>query len=175
MLQKSDIDNFYADVERLKLKSPVASIAKQTGSSRGMVSEYLSGKKDPSANFIRKFYESFAHLLNPQDAPADKTVDRTERLLKVLEDDREKLMTQMTTVNQLILTNLNKILDLQTDLSSTSRNTLGLLKTTANHIAEIQGKVQGRKPETIKAEINKETLNELRSYKDIPVYIDGKD
>jgi hypothetical protein len=46
LLQKSEIEKFYADVEALRLKFPVAAIAKATGYTKSNVSEYLSKKKE---------------------------------------------------------------------------------------------------------------------------------
>lgn len=56
MTNKEIIDKFYADVESLGLKFPVAAIAGRTGFSKGNVSVYLSRKKDPSESFLKKFY-----------------------------------------------------------------------------------------------------------------------
>lgn len=63
MLTKADISKFYEDVKKLGLRSPVAEIARSTGMSKGPVSEYLSGKKVPSEAFLKKFYDSFAGML----------------------------------------------------------------------------------------------------------------
>jgi transcriptional regulator with XRE-family HTH domain len=59
MLTQTQIDKFYKDVESLGLKRPIAAIAEKTGVNKGNVSLYLSKKKMPSENFIKKFYESF--------------------------------------------------------------------------------------------------------------------
>lgn len=62
MLQKpEDIsqERFLADVESLKLRFPVARIAKETGFSKSNVSRYLKGDLQPSANFLKVFYEWF--------------------------------------------------------------------------------------------------------------------
>lgn len=55
---KQTVEQFYKDVESLGLKFPVAAISKATGFSKGNVSEYLSGK-EPSKNFLIKFYNAF--------------------------------------------------------------------------------------------------------------------
>lgn len=59
MLTQNDIEKFYADLENLQLRFPVAAIAKATGFSKGNVSEYVSRKKEPSEAFIKKFNASF--------------------------------------------------------------------------------------------------------------------
>jgi len=59
MLTKGQIDQFYRDVENLRLKFPVASITEATGMSKGNVSKYLSGKLSPSESFLQLFYEKF--------------------------------------------------------------------------------------------------------------------
>jgi transcriptional regulator with XRE-family HTH domain len=59
MLTEERISAFYKDVKRLGLKRPVAAITKATGYSKGNVSLYLSGKGQPSENFLDRFYEVF--------------------------------------------------------------------------------------------------------------------
>ena len=59
MLTQGKIDKFYRDVKYLRLTKPVADITKATGYSKGNVSEFLSGKKQPSENFIDAFYNAF--------------------------------------------------------------------------------------------------------------------
>jgi len=59
MIDEHIVNQFYNDVEELKLKFPVASISQKTGFSKGNVSQYLSKKLVPSEGFIKKFYECF--------------------------------------------------------------------------------------------------------------------
>jgi hypothetical protein len=59
MLTRERIDNFYIDLEALGLKRPVAAISKATGYSKGNVSEWINKVKEPSENFINKFYAVF--------------------------------------------------------------------------------------------------------------------
>jgi hypothetical protein len=47
MITNDLIDKFYKDVTELKLRFPVAAIAKATGFSKGNVSDYLNKKKEP--------------------------------------------------------------------------------------------------------------------------------
>lgn len=59
MNTKRSISKFYRDLESLSLRFPVAEIVKKTGFAKGNVSEILSKKKEPSENFLYKFYQSF--------------------------------------------------------------------------------------------------------------------
>lgn len=59
MITKEQIEQFYEDVEKLGLVTPVASIAEATGWLKGNVSQYLSGKLRPSENFLNAFYSAF--------------------------------------------------------------------------------------------------------------------
>jgi hypothetical protein len=59
MLTKERIDKFYIDLEALGLKRPIAAISQATGYSKGNVSEWVNKKKEPSENFIDKFYLEF--------------------------------------------------------------------------------------------------------------------
>lgn len=59
MLTREKIEEFYKDLEKLGLKFRVASISKATGWSKGNVSQYLSGKLEPSESFLNAFYNAF--------------------------------------------------------------------------------------------------------------------
>lgn len=69
MIRQDNIDQFYKDVQELKLKFPIAAIAKATGESKGNVSRYLSKKQEPSEPFLIKFYDSFKIV--PRGTPDD--------------------------------------------------------------------------------------------------------
>lgn len=71
MLQKSQIEQFYKDVESVRdIKKLNAVIARATGYSSGNVSEYLNGKKDPSESFLNSFYEWFENV--PRESKASE-------------------------------------------------------------------------------------------------------
>lgn len=72
MLTQEKIEQFYKDVEALKLKFPNATITKGTGFSKGQVSAYLSKADEPSENFLKAFYEKFGDSLNkvPVEKPS---------------------------------------------------------------------------------------------------------
>jgi hypothetical protein len=59
MITKAEIEQFYKDVDELALKFPGSAIAKRTNFNKGIVSEYLNKKKEPSENFLRAFYNAF--------------------------------------------------------------------------------------------------------------------
>lgn len=73
MLTESEIKRFYEYVGSLGLKFPVAALAKETGFSKGQVSDYLKKKKDPSENFINAVYEKFpvSSTIVPREKPPD--------------------------------------------------------------------------------------------------------
>jgi len=50
---------FINDVEKLKLRFPVQMISERTNTSKSNVSLYLNGKREPSSNFLKKFYAEF--------------------------------------------------------------------------------------------------------------------
>lgn len=54
------ISRFYEDVEGMKLKFPVATIAEKTKKAKGYVSEVLRKIKEPSEDFLNTFYEKFS-------------------------------------------------------------------------------------------------------------------
>lgn len=53
------LERFYDDIKSLKLRFPVAMIAKRTGYPKSNVSDYLNRKKTPSNKFMAKFYECY--------------------------------------------------------------------------------------------------------------------
>lgn len=58
MIRQQDIDQFYIDLENMKLVNPgVAMMAASGLKSSGTVSDYLNKKKNPSERFIKSFYE----------------------------------------------------------------------------------------------------------------------
>lgn len=63
-LTKSDIDQFYVDLESIGLLKPVAELARISGLSTGNVSEYLSKKKKPSRKLIDAFYLHYKNSIN---------------------------------------------------------------------------------------------------------------
>lgn len=68
------VERFYKDVGTLRLKFPVAEIARATGQSKGNVSKYLSQTLEPSNAFLDRFYRAYSDSFKkvgttkPQDA-----------------------------------------------------------------------------------------------------------
>jgi transcriptional regulator with XRE-family HTH domain len=71
VITSGDIEKFYNDVSALRLKFPVADIARATGQSKANVSKYLSKKLEPSESFLNAFYEKFQ--LNGKNVSREKT------------------------------------------------------------------------------------------------------
>ena len=73
MLTENDIEKFYQDYKKLRLKKPVSTIAKATGYGSPNVSEWLNKKKVPSEAFINAFYREFCKPSTEevQDPPAE--------------------------------------------------------------------------------------------------------
>lgn len=81
MIDKNTIEKFYGDVDRLKLKFPVADIAKATKESKGNVSKYLSRKLEPSESFLQRFYNSFdIPVLEEETNPTLLTLAESNKL-----------------------------------------------------------------------------------------------
>lgn len=75
MLQKSQIEQFYRDVESVRdIKKLNAVVARETGYSSGNVSEYLNRKKEPSETFLQAFYEWFKNVPRENDTAASKSI-----------------------------------------------------------------------------------------------------
>lgn len=99
MLTQERIDQFYKDVESLRLKRPVAVISEKTGFSKGNVSSYLNKKLSPSENFIKKFYESFnltPESLKLESKKVEQNVNEDDYLglVKMMVSDLRKLNDQ---------------------------------------------------------------------------------
>lgn len=97
MLSNSDTQRFLEDVKKLDLKFPVATIAKETGYSTGNVSEYLSGKREPTERFLKKFYKSDLFkdklILEEPEVTYNYWRAETERAQQQLVDMRKEIET----------------------------------------------------------------------------------
>jgi hypothetical protein len=58
-MNKEELNPFLADVLALKLRFPVAEIARRTGEDKANVSAYVKGRKQPTRTFQVLFYTSF--------------------------------------------------------------------------------------------------------------------
>jgi hypothetical protein len=66
MLTQEKIDQFYKDVEALKLRFPVAEVQRMTGFSKGQISQVLGKTLSPSEDLINEFYKSL-NKVQPAD------------------------------------------------------------------------------------------------------------
>ena len=80
--KKYSISKFYRDVESLDFRFPVSEIVRSTGLPKGNVSEVLNKKREPSENFMEKFYSAFGSDL-------EKVEPSTSRKPKI-QDDPQK-------------------------------------------------------------------------------------
>ncbi len=103
---------FLKDVSKLELRFPVAEIARKTGFSKGNVSEYLDGKKEPSENFLKKFYEKFyppdkKHVPKSLELGDLETLERHE-YITIIRNQSETIKSQQQTM-QFLLANEKKV------------------------------------------------------------------
>jgi hypothetical protein len=104
---RDSIDQFYKDVEKLGLKFPVAAITKGTGYSKGNVSAYLSKKMEPSANFLKKFYEVFSK--GSKNVPSETL---TETAIIEIAQSNNKLadaQKDLTESNKILAINIDRL------------------------------------------------------------------
>lgn len=86
MIDIKKIDNIRTFNEMLKkvpLRFPVADIHRNTGYSKGSISEILKGKRPPTDEFLKKFSESFNI-----EIPETKYIEQIETL-EILEEQHE--------------------------------------------------------------------------------------
>ena len=109
-MENQRIVEFLANVERLGLRFPVATIARETGYSKGMVSRLLKGEEEPSEYFIDKFNKAFMkeRIIMEDDAKlkeasaslgfhiSDK--DSIDAFLKVLKQQADTISSQANTI-----------------------------------------------------------------------------
>lgn len=100
MVTKTQIEQFYKDVDSLGFKFPVAAISKATGESKGNVSSYLGKKLSPSESFLKKFYDGFKKELEKKEKVVKVTVDRD----KLIVDLQKEVIRLEARVNVLMIT-----------------------------------------------------------------------
>jgi hypothetical protein len=84
MVTKENIEQFYKDVDNLKLRFPVAGLVRMTGFSKGQISQVLAKTLTPSEDLMKSFYKS----LNKVSTPASDTVAAYERIIEEKEARR---------------------------------------------------------------------------------------
>lgn len=109
------INDFLKMVDKLGLRFPVATIARETGYSKGMVSRLLKGEDEPSEFFLIKFKQAFMEERNivEEDEPKDKQVfedsalgtqyKNMETLLAIVRDQASTIASQQETIKLLTL------------------------------------------------------------------------
>lgn len=91
MLTEKDISEFYNEVEKLGLKFPVAAISKATGYGKSNVSQYLSGKLEPSESFIGAFYKAFPKSTQNVARETNEPDGYRSKYLSLLEEENSRI------------------------------------------------------------------------------------
>ncbi len=157
MITQADIDQFYKDVEALKLKTPNASISAETKTSKGTVSLYLNKGDDPSENFLKKFYKAFGDSLkkvprgaSSSDAPGIPQIaappPAPDKYVQLMEEVIAGLKKDKTWLQGVIDANLIGLSDL-------SRTTLAYQKAWVEYISERDADPKNRK--AVRARLDK--------------------
>ena len=113
MLTKPQIDLFYNDLGSLSIKFPVAEINRRTGFNKGVISEVLNKKKEPSENFIDAFYREFKKELDEHKVTLttittkpnfgeEKPVKPNDDLIKTIASQQETIKTLTEAIAKLI-------------------------------------------------------------------------
>lgn len=84
MVTQEIIDQFYKDVEALKLRFPVAELHRMTGFSKGQISQVLGKTLSPSEDLMKEFYKS----LNKVSSTTSDTLAAYERIIEEKEARR---------------------------------------------------------------------------------------
>lgn len=96
-----------SDLARLRLRFPVAVLAKRLGVSRGTVSLYINGQLPVSDNFLNRFYKAFdIELRNAPPVEESESLNSTEPsnsdLLPILRSIDERLEGLSNFIRQLL-------------------------------------------------------------------------
>lgn len=138
MLKESDISEFYRHVDELKLRFPVAAIARATGASKGNVSDYLKKRKEPSENFLKKFYSQFPisttkvpREINGAIPPGEDEVD-DRKLIKLL---MQQMTNLMQTQNSLLRDQKEHVVDKMDRIDANLNTALGIIHEVSLNVA----------------------------------------
>lgn len=135
MKQAVEYETFMKELESLNLRFPVAELSRRLGYSKGTISKILQNKAEISNSFYEKFCETFFQktpllkvdnkkLTKMAEEPKNDNKDLykmlleekdarrndSEKMIKALESDKEKLYAVIESLNNIInnqLTNLN--------------------------------------------------------------------
>ncbi len=152
MLQRSDIELFYKHLGSLELKFPVADLVRISGLGKSTVSEYISRKKEPSENFLRRFYEHFEKQF-PDNPFRENEVPVPEDAHKKIERINDRLMDmisdQLNWLRQKVDSNLDRI---NSGLGNVSERQAVDREVVYRSLAKLQGH---KNPDALLEEANK--------------------
>jgi ribosomal protein L16 Arg81 hydroxylase len=110
MLTQDTIDKFYADVECMEMKFPVAVISKALRVNKGNVSRILSKKLQPSESFIKEFYEK-VHKSSKNVAIASNKKSNHDEVIEAKNETLELLKKEVARLQFQIDINLAAVLE----------------------------------------------------------------
>lgn len=99
-----------ADIDSLGERFPVVYISKLTGYSKSNVSEYYNGEKEPSEQFLKKFYKEFYKIKNVSDSGIKNLVEedtptyttRLDEMIGIIKKQADTILSQQTTISVLV-------------------------------------------------------------------------
>lgn len=62
-VDRNRLEQLKKDIDKLRLRFPISTIAQKVGVNKGNVSSYMSGRVPLSENFLKKFYAIFGNEL----------------------------------------------------------------------------------------------------------------
>lgn len=150
-MELSRIEQFYADLESLKLRFPVAVLAEKTGYSSGNVSDVLKKKRPPSEKFIEKFYSAFNIS---QKVPHETNKLQKENPLSghmitmSIEERISELLDDKKTLKESIQLSLNALLESQQILQAK-------LSATLEQVIQVSSMLQQKPVEDLRDSVGK--------------------
>ena len=99
-----------ADIDSLGQRFPVVYVSRLTGYSKSNVSEYYNGEKEPSEQFLQKFYKEFYKLKKLSDLGSNNSVEeestkyttRLDEMIGIIKKQAETILSQQTTISILV-------------------------------------------------------------------------
>lgn len=148
MVTKEKINQFYKDVDDLKLRFPVAELVRMTGFSKGQISQVLAKTLSPSDELMKSFYKS----LNKVSTPASDAIAVYERIIEEKEarrldavawaqtmeahykDMKEALERAQTTINEVLKPIKEQTQEILTNSKVVRENTMdGIIEMQSEH------------------------------------------
>ncbi|MFC4230561.1 helix-turn-helix domain-containing protein [Parasediminibacterium paludis] len=78
--------SFSEELKKLNLRFPIAELSEAMGFSKSVVSQFVSGKKLPSENFLNKFYDVYGKKLDEIDRKKEAAIKPLDVLNLFRED-----------------------------------------------------------------------------------------